>query len=198
MFTGENLIRRIEELYRKMDSAYAAAAEQTGLTCEGCDGVICCSVDLILHTFIEISYLRLGFKMLQPALQSEVLTKSRWMVDAKREAPHGDRYRTAVCALNFAGACILYKHRPMICRLAGIPHVFTRPDGSEAHSGGCKRFEETLRGQNPEAKIDRSPFYREMASMELEAILAQGRRTEKLTVSEALVIERFSGEPFFL
>jgi hypothetical protein len=198
MLTGENVIRRIEELYRKIDSAYAAAAEKIGLTCEGCNGVICCSVDLTLHAFIEISYLRLGFKMLQPSLQSEVLTKSRWMVDAKREAPHGDPYRAAVCALNFAGACILYEHRPMICRLAGIPYVFTRPDGSEARSGGCKRFEETFRGQNPEAKIDRSPFYREMASMELEAIRVQGRRTEKLTVSEALVIERFSGEPFFL
>lgn len=198
MFSGENLTPRIRELYRKIDSAYAAAAEKTGLTCEGCDGVICCSVDLTLHTFIEISYLRLGFKTLEPSLHSEILKKSLWIVDAKRVAPYGDRYRNAVCALNFAGACILYEYRPMICRLAGIPHVFTRPDGSEAQSGGCKKFEETFRGQNTEAKIDRSEFYREMADMEIEAVRARGKRTEKLTVSEALVIERFSGEPFFL
>jgi len=198
MFTGENLVPRIRELYRKIDSAYAAAAEKIGLTCEGCNGVICCSVDLTLHTFIEISYVRFGFKMLEPSLQSEILTRSRWIVDAKREAPHGDRYRTAVCALNFAGACILYEYRPMICRLAGIPHVFTRPDGSEAQSGGCNKFEETFSGQNPEAKIDRSVFYREMAAMEIEAVRARGRRTEKLTVSEALVIERCSEGPLFL
>ena len=198
MFSGENLIPRIRELYRKIDSAYAAAAQKIGITCEDCDGVICCSVDLTLHTFVEISYVRLGFKMLEPSLQSEILAKSRWIVDAKREAPYGDRYRTAACALNFAGACILYEYRPMICRLAGIPHVFTRPDGSEAQSGGCKKFEETFRGQHPEARIDRSEFYREMAGIEIGAIRARGRRTEKLTVSEALVIERFSGEPFFL
>jgi hypothetical protein len=198
MFTGENLAPRIRDLYRKIDSAYAAAAKKTGLTCEGCNGVICCSVDLFLHTFIEISYLRLGFKMLEPSLQSEIRTKSRWIVDAKCEAPYGASYRSAVCALNFAGACILYESRPMICRLAGIPHVFTRPDGSEAQSGGCKKFEETLRAQNPEAKIDRSAFYREMAAMEIEAVRARGRRTEKLTVSEALVGGKVSGEPFFL
>ena len=186
MFSGENLAPRIRELYRKIDSAYAGIAENTGLTCEGCDGVICCSVDLTLHTFIEMSYLRLGFTMLEPSLQSEILTKSRWIVDAKCEAPYGDRYRNAVCALNFSGACILYEYRPMICRLAGIPHVFTRPDGSEAESGGCKKFEETLRGQNPEAKIDRSQFYREMAVMEIEAVRARGRRTEKLTIADIL------------
>ncbi len=187
MFTGENLIPRIRLLYQQIDSVYAAAAEKIGLSCEGCNGVICCSVDLTLHTFIEISYLRFGFRMLEPSLQSEILTKSRWIVDAKLEAPYGAGYRNAVCALNFAGACTLYEHRPMICRLAGIPHVFTRPDGSEAQSGGCKKFEETLRGQNSEAKIDRSAFYREMAAMEIEAVRARGRRTEKLTIAEILV-----------
>jgi hypothetical protein len=186
MFSGENLIPLVRELYRKIDSAYSAVANEIGLTCEDCNGIVCCTVDLTLHTFSEISYLRHGFKMLEPSLQSEILTKSRWIVDAKSEAPYGDRYRSAVCALNFAGACALYEFRPMICRLAGVPHMFMRPDGSQAQSGGCRKFEETIRGQHPEAKIDRSEFYREMAAMEIEAVRARGRRTEKLTVSEAL------------
>ena len=187
MSIGEHLIPRIRELHRKIDSAYAAAAEKIGLTCDGCDGIVCCTVDLPLHTFIEISYLRLGFDMLEPSSRSEILTKSRWIVDAKREAPYGDRYRSAVCALNSGGACMLYEYRPMICRLAGMPHVFTRPDGSKVESGGCKKFEETFRRQNPEAKIDRSAFYREMAAMEIEAVRARGRRSEKLTIAETLV-----------
>ncbi len=187
MFTGEDLIPGIRELYRKIDSRYAAAAEKIGLTCEGCDGIVCCTVDLTLHTFIEISYLRFGFDMLESSRRSEILTKSRVIVEAKREAPYGDRYRSAVCALNSEGACTLYEYRPMICRLAGMPHVFTRPDGSEVASGGCKKFEETLRRQNPETKIDRSEFYREMAAMEIEAVRSRGRRTEKLTIAEMLI-----------
>jgi len=198
MSRGKDLIPRIRELYRKIDSAYAAAAEKIGLTCEDCDGVTCCTVDLTLHTFIEISYLRLGFNTLEPSQQSTILTKSQGIVEAKSEAPYGDRYRSAVCALNSAGACMLYEYRPMICRLAGIPHVFTRPDGFKVKSGGCKKFEETCRGQNPEAIIDRSEFYREMAAMEIEAVRARRRRTEKLTVAEMLVSEPFSWEPFFV
>ncbi len=91
MFNGESLISRIGELYDKIDSAYAAAAEKIDLTCEGCDGVLCCTVDLTLHTFVEMSYLRQGFYALDSFMQSEILTKSRRMVSAKQQAPKGER-----------------------------------------------------------------------------------------------------------
>lgn len=187
MFNGESLISRIRELYDKMDSAYAAAAEKIDLTCEGCDGVLCCTVDLTVHTFVEMSYLRQGFYALDPLMQSEILIKSRRMVSAKRQAPKGDDYRGAVCALNSAGACVLYKYRPMICRLAGVPHFFTKPNGTELESGGCKKFDESIAAKNSGEILDRTEFYREMAAMEIEAVIARGERTEKLTIAEILV-----------
>jgi hypothetical protein len=190
MFNGETLISRIKELYDKMDSAYAAAAEKIDLTCEGCDGVVCCTVDLTVHTFVEMSYLRQGFYALEHLVQSEILTKSKRMVSAKQQAPKGDDYRGAVCALNSAGACILYEYRPMICRLAGIPHFFTRPDGSKLESGGCKKFEESIPTKKSGAILDRTEFYREMAAMEIETVIARGERTEKLTVAEIMVSSR--------
>jgi hypothetical protein len=187
MFAGEKLIPRITVLYQKIDSTYAAVAEKIDLTCKGCDGVMCCTVDLTLHTFIEMFYLRQGFHSLDPFMQSEILTKSRRMVSAKRQAPNGDDYRSAVCALNFAGACVLYEYRPMICRLAGIPHFFVRPDGSKLKSGGCKKFDETVPAKNTGPILDRTEFYREMAAMEIEAVRARGERTKKLTIAETLV-----------
>jgi len=187
MFNGESLISRIRELYDKMDSAYAAAARKIDLTCEGCDGVLCCTVDLMVHTFVEMSYLRQGFYALDPLMQSEILIKSRRMVSAKQQAPKGDEYRGAVCALNSAGACVLYQYRPMICRLAGVPHFFTRPNGSKLESGGCKKFDESIPAKNSGEILDRTEFYREMAAMEIEAVIARGERTEKLTIAEILV-----------
>jgi hypothetical protein len=188
MFNGESLISRIAELYDKIDSAYAAAAEKIDLTCEGCDGVLCCTVDLTLHTFVEMSYLRQGFYALDPSMQSEILTKSRRMVSAKQQAPKGEDYRNAVCALNSAGACVLYQYRPMICRLAGVPHSFIRPNGSKSESGGCKKFDESIPAKNSGAILDRTEFYREMAAMEIEAVIARGQRTKKLTIAEILVV----------
>jgi hypothetical protein len=190
MFNGESLISSIRGLYDKIDSTYAAAAEQIDLTCEGCDGVVCCTVDLTVHTFVEMSYLRQGFYALDPFMQSEILTKSRRMVSAKQQAPKGDEYRSAVCALNSAGACVLYEYRPMICRLAGVPHFFTKPDGTKLESGGCKKFDESIPAKNSGAILDRTEFYREMAAMEIEAVVARGERTEKLTISEILVSSR--------
>ncbi len=187
MFNGESLILRIRELYDKIDKTYAAAAEKIDLTCEGCDGVVCCTVDFTVHTFVEMSYLKQGFYALDPSVQGEILTKSRRMVSAKQQAPKGDDYRKAVCALNSAGACILYEYRPMICRLAGIPYFFTKPNGSKLESGGCKKFDESIPAKNSGAILDRTEFYREMAAMEIKAVIARGERTEKLTIAEILV-----------
>ncbi len=187
MFTGAEMIPQMKKLYERIDSAYTAAAEKTGLTCYGCNGTICCSVDLTIHTFMEISYLKEGFNTLGDSDQSEILRKSRFIVRAKQEAPYGSGYRNAVCALNSSGACMLYEYRPMICRLAGIPHFFTKPNGSKLESGGCKKFTQSHSGKVTGAILDRTEFYREMAAMEVEAVIARGERTKKLTIAEILV-----------
>jgi Fe-S-cluster containining protein len=192
MFSENELVLRLIELYRNIDSTYAEAAEKIGLVCEGCDGAKCCTVDLTLHTFMEIFYLRRGLNTLEPAKRLEILGRCHSMIEAKKEAPYGDRYRNAVCAVNTEGTCMLYEYRPMICRLAGIPHFITRPDGSKVESGGCERLQKIF--PISDLKIDRTEFYQEMARMEVEAVRARGRRTKKLTVAEALASEFLGGE----
>ncbi len=186
MVSGDELIPRLAELYRNIDSTYEAVVGEVGFSCGGCDGVKCCTVDLSLHTLIEMLYLRRGLNALGTLRQQNILQRCRQIVHDKRDDPRGPAYRSAVCALNFEGLCSLYEYRPMICRLAGVPHIIARPDGTSVESGGCVRYESDILPRHPGQRIDRTQFYRDMASIEMEIVRSRGSRTEPRTISEAL------------
>lgn len=186
MVSGDELIPRLAELYRNIDSTYEAVVGEVGFSCGGCDGVKCCTVDLSLHTLIEMLYLRRGLNALGTSRQQNILQRCRQIVRDKRDDPYGSAYRSAVCALNFEGLCSLYEYRPMICRLAGVPHTIARPNGTTVESGGCVRYENDVLPRYPGPRIDRTQFYREMASIEMEIVRSRGSRTEPRTIAEAL------------
>jgi len=189
MLSGDELIPRLTELYRLIDSAYHEVAEEIGFSCEGCDGVICCTVDLTLHTFVEMLYLRRGFNTLDTSRQLEILGRCLSMIKSKEDDPCSDAYRNAVCVLNFEGLCSLYDYRPMICRLAGIRHFIDRPDGTTMESCGCSRYEREMVRLHPDLRIDRTAFYRSMAEIEIEVVRILGKRTMPRTVAETLGLE---------
>jgi hypothetical protein len=186
MLAGDELIPRLTELYRQIDDKYREIAETVGLTCEGCDGVRCCTVDLRLHTFMEMHYVRRGFNTLEPAIQREVMLRSRAMKAAKEDDPYGEEYRNAVCSVNVAGRCILYHYRPMICRLAGIPHVISRPDGKSIESGGCSHYAKQIGQSHQDVRIDRTEYYKAMAGLEMDMVKSTGCRTVPRTLAETL------------
>jgi Fe-S-cluster containining protein len=188
MFPGDELIPRLRELYHAIDSAYCDAAESMGFGCTGCDGVKCCTVDLNLHTLIEMLYLRRGFNALDETLRQQVLRKSYATVEARKDNALGEAYRNSVCALNVHGGCVVYEYRPIICRLAGIPHYIVRPDGKTIESGGCDRYKNDIEPVYPNMRIDRTDFYKEMASIEIEVVRARGKRTSSHTVAETLCL----------
>jgi hypothetical protein len=131
-------------------------------------------------------YLRWGFNTLETSRQLEILGRARSIIQAKEDDPRGDSYRNAVCVLNFDGMCALYEFRPMICRLAGIPHSIGRPDGRTVESGGCVRYERDILPQHPGLKLDRTLFYRRMAEIEMDSVRAFGKRTISRTIAETL------------
>ena len=186
MFSGDDLIPRLGALFHAMDAAYSEAAARVGFSCTGCDGAKCCTVDLMVHTFLEMRLLRRGFKTLDSDAKAEVLRRCRSVVRARGEDPTGDAYRNSICVLNFAGSCGLYLYRPMICRLAGIPHIIIGTDGRTSTGEGCETFRQEIQPANPELKLDRTDFYRTMASIETEAVRSAGARTVPLTVAEIL------------
>jgi hypothetical protein len=193
MYSGDELIPRLSELNAAIDDTYSGMSSDVGFTCGGCDGVKCCTVDLSLHTYIEMLYLRRGFKTLDQSVQEEVLERSRAIVEAKNTDPCG-AYRDCVCALNADGLCVLYQYRPMICRLAGIPHYIQRPDGRLLKSGGCERYKTDIQEKFPHLALDRTGFYRQLAEIEIEIVRARGARTKTKTVAETLAMTDFAFE----
>jgi len=184
--SGIDYSPRLKELYEEIDAAYYRASFQAGFNCEGCDGTKCCTVDLIVHTFAEMLYMRRGLRALNETTKCRIKKRSRETVEFKRLNPVGPSYRNAICAASFNGRCLIYEYRPMICRLAGIPHFIDRPDHTRVFGTGCPRFETGSRATNPELQIDRTPFYRRMAELEIEIVQAHGKRTQSLTIAEIL------------
>ncbi len=185
-FPGIDYSPRLKELYEEIDAVYYRASFQAGFNCEGCDGTKCCTVDLIVHTFAEMLYMRRGLRALNENTKCRIKERSRETVKFKALNPIGHSYRNAICAASFNGRCSIYEYRPMICRLAGISHFIDRPDHTRVFGTGCARFETGFRVTNPELQIDRTPFYRRMAELEIEIIQAQGKRTQSLTIAEIL------------
>ena len=100
----------------------------------------------------------------------------------------GDLIRV-MCPLNERGRCALYDHRPMICRLHGIPHGLRRPDGRLLTGPGCDDYYAQCGNSDP-AHLDRTPLYTVMADLEcrIRAQLGFSRKI-KLTVAEMIINE---------
>ena len=90
------------------------------------------------------------------------------------------------------GCCVLYTHRPMICRLHGIPHELSRPGAAAQRSPGCGEFDRRCGGM-AYRRFDRTPFYAELARLEAEFRQALGvRRRFKHTIAEMLLNDRLA------
>jgi hypothetical protein len=92
-----------------------------------------------------------------------------------------------MCPLNQAGRCTLYAHRPMICRLHGIPHELHPPGRPPQQGPGCEEFLRCC-GRTAGRALDRTPLYAELARLESEfrRKMALSYRV-KMTVAEMLL-----------
>jgi hypothetical protein len=183
---GDLLIPRLKELFEEIDLVYSKTAKRLSFSCEGCDGEKCCSVDLVVHTSAEQLLLKKGVISLDAYQRDNISARAARIVRAKQSNPYGEPYRSSICALNFSGRCALYENRPMICRLAGIPHKILKPDGSEITGPGCHILHHKFKEISPENIVDRSSFYRRMAQLEREAIRNSGIRTIPKTIGEII------------
>ena len=179
---------RLATLFKQMDQAYAAVADQYGFHCKGCQDN-CCETRFHHHTILEYLYLLEGVRQLDlatwQAIHHRALTVNIQMTQADRE---GKALRM-MCPLNQDGLCLVYSHRPMICRLHGIPHELHRPDGNVLKSPGCDAFFDQCRkrGKSDYIPFDRTPFYRNMAMLEQALRSQTGYREKiKLTIAQML------------
>jgi Fe-S-cluster containining protein len=159
---GADLLGRVEQLYARMNEAYSGVADGYGFDCTGCEDN-CCTQRFHHHTLAEYFYLLEGLRKADRELAGKIIQRAREVVEAYGEEGHKGRTLPLMCPVNFDGLCHLYSHRPMICRLHGLPHLFRRPDGVTVQGGGCQRFEALHRAS---IRMDRTVFYTELASIE--------------------------------
>ncbi|MCB2147035.1 MAG: hypothetical protein KQI81_11210 [Deltaproteobacteria bacterium] len=179
----------METLFNEMNRAYEAVAVQYGFVCNGCADN-CCLTRFYHHTLLEYLYLVEGMCTLEPGIRQSInkqaLTVSTGMADADRR---GEALRI-MCPLNRNERCILYPYRPMICRLHGIPHELQRPGGNLIKNPGCNAFFDQCRerGKTDYIRFDRTPFYRQMATLEQELRRETGYSDKiRLTIAHMLV-----------
>ncbi len=171
------LTHQLVDIYREMESRYAATARAIGLTCTGCPDN-CCDSYFLHYTYVEWAYLWAGLRTLDQARLNAVVNRAKHYSEQRGAVPPGTEPPPLMCPLNEEGRCILYGHRLMICRLHGVPAIMTRPDGRTLRFPGCFRCQQIMEGRNgpggDQPCMQRTDLLARMA--ELESELLDGRR----------------------
>lgn len=157
-------LNRLSEVYDEIDHEYEKAARHYGnFSCEGCEDN-CCRTVFYHYTLIENFFLVEGFGRLPDDEKKEIIRRAHDYVKSLSEKPFGETGLSIMCPLNVDGPCALYKNRPLICRIHGLPAVLESPRKGTQRWEGCRRFKET--GRNISHEIDRTKFYSLIAFIE--------------------------------
>lgn len=161
----DKYLARLAEIYKAIDNLYDAAMRHYNFSCEGCTDN-CCVTKFYHHTNIEGRYLAEGLKRLDEDKKKEILSRAEDVVKIHNSSPEDVR---AMCPLNENGLCIAYEHRPMICRIHGVPYQMFKKNMSIEFGTGCYRFiNEKLNENMQYFMFNRTVFYVEMAKVEKE------------------------------
>ena len=181
----EPFLRRLQGVYQAMDEAYGRTARGYGFDCRGCEDN-CCRTRFHHHTLAEYLYLLQGYGRLDGNSQRAIRQRAQCYQNDPPRSPGRQRRPGRLCPLNVNGSCSLYDHRPMICRLHGIPYKLRRVGQQPAVGSGCNVFSEQNMGRRY-IRFDRTPLYRMMADIEKALRSALGTtRKVKMSIADML------------
>ncbi|OQY52953.1 MAG: hypothetical protein B6230_01585 [Desulfobacteraceae bacterium 4572_89] len=158
-----NIFYKISTLYQAMDKTWDNIASQYDFQCNGCENN-CCRSLFFHHTLVEKAYLLHGFDQLSRNIKEESISRARDYCSKTFQKTNATTSLKLMCPLNRDGRCILYKYRPMICRLHGLPHELHKPGNTVLQGKGC---DAGFFDSKKYIAFDRTPFYREMAGIEM-------------------------------
>jgi len=185
-----DFIQEIENLYIFMDKEYEKVSLLYNFTCIGCENN-CCQTLFYHYTNIEKLYIIHGFKLLTNDQQTKILDVSYKYSDLITKSEKWENRPKNMCPLNEADKCILYKYRPMICRLHGIPHELRKGRNPPVFSPGCNFFHENvLSSENKYYPFDRTQIYIKMSQLENMFKLKNKIHNKiKMTVADMIISE---------
>ncbi len=178
-------LKQLATLFETMDLEYKLTAEASGFECKGCRDN-CCLTRFYHHTLLEYLYLMMGYHDLKKKRQVEIKLRARDICAEMDTTGQENPPALRMCPLNFSGRCILYNHRPMICRLHGIPHQLDHPAKGIRHGPGCEEFTR-LWGEKKYMPFDRTPFYFAIAELE-KGLRQEMNATQKIKMTIAQMI----------
>ena len=178
-------LKQLATLFETMDLEYKLTTEGYGFECKDCRAN-CCLTRFYHHTLLEYLYLMMGHRDLEKKRRAEIKLRAR-EVCAETDTANAENLPVLrMCPLNFDGRCILYNHRPMICRLHGIPHQIDHPAKGIRHGPGCEEFTR-LCGKKEYITFDRTPFYFAIAELEKD-LRHEMHATQKIKLTIAQMI----------
>ena len=183
--TQTHPFKTLKDLYINMDQTWDKIAAGYNFICSGCEDN-CCNSLFFHHTHIEKSYLINGFNRLDQSVRKNILDRADIYIKAMFSQDLKTKELKNICPVNENGRCLLYLHRPMICRLHGLPHELCKPGFKPVRGPGCKagKFE-----KKSYIKFDRTPFYKQMALIEMkfrQDFNASGKIKE--TIAQMLIL----------
>lgn len=163
-FDVTTYLDRLYEIYNNIDSEYERAANFYKFSCNGCE-TNCCDTVFYHHTLLEYFAVLEGFDNLSENAKTRALERAQSYVKTLNKYRGKESQIKIMCPLNFDGLCSIYKHRPLICRIHGLPGLLKHPKKGTQSFTGCKRFESINKKERKEL-IDRTPFYTQIATLE--------------------------------
>jgi hypothetical protein len=151
-------------LFDDMDKKWNGVANGYAFFCNGCEDN-CCKSLFFHHTYIEKAYLIHGFDGLDNNNKKKILARASQYFNKTFNQAQEIKSLKIFCPLNENGYCLLYRFRPMICRLHGLPHELKRAGCQSIKSPGC---DAGLFFDKPYIEFDRTPFYQQMAQIEAD------------------------------
>jgi hypothetical protein len=182
------LFKKLSRLYSEMEETYNRTAGKIGLSCHGCPDN-CCTSHFQHHTYIEWAYLWKGIGSCPDEKQREFMNRAGEYVRQSRALLAQGLRPRIMCPLNDNGLCQLYEYRLMVCRMHGVPNSFVRPDGKRLSFPGCFRCQELYSHLKEVPVLDRTGFYRDLASLEMAFVGPRIKTLPRvnLTLAEMLV-----------
>ena len=180
-----DIIQQLGRLYEEMDASYTKMAEHHEFECRGCEDN-CCLTRFYHHTLVEIAGLYSGYIKLPEERRQRIFQRAQEYCQILDQSEGSDRPMRHLCPLNEETLCLLYRQRPMICRLHGIPHMMRHPAKGLIAGGGCHIFEHHRTHEGH--ALDRTPIYTAMAQLEKKLRQASKITTPlRMTVAQMIV-----------